>query len=86
MAPITWDELKVDTHLRTVVTQEVEDHLAVLETMHKRDISVSSYQFTYKEVESLMLDLKALNAAFRKKAAENALLKMNIFRRILGHL
>ena len=32
MAPITWDELKVDTHLRTVVTQEVEDHLAVLET------------------------------------------------------
>ena len=77
--PITWDELKVDTHLRTVLTQEVEDHLSVLESMHKRDISVSSYQFTYKEVESLMLDLKALNAAFRKKAAENALLKNEHF-------
>ena len=77
---LSWDELKTDTHLRTVLTQEVEDHLSVLESMRKSDISVSSYQFTYKAVEGLILDLKALHAAFRKKAAENGLLENEHFK------
>ena len=77
---LSWDELKTDTHLRTVLTQEVEDHLSVLESMRKNDISVSSYQFTYKAVEGLIVDLKALHAAFRKKAAENGLLENEHFK------
>ena len=70
---LTWEELRVDTQLRTVVTQEVEDHLFILESMPKKDISVTSFQFTYNSVESLILDLKQLHSNFRKKAAENGL-------------
>ena len=64
---LTWEELCVDTQLRTVVTQEVEDLLLILESMPKRDISVTSFQFTYKSVEDLMLDLKQIHSSFRKK-------------------
>ena len=66
--PLTWEELRVDTQLRTVVTQEVEDHLFILESMTKKDISVTSFQFTYKSVEGLILDLKQLHSSFRKKS------------------
>ena len=71
---LTWDELHVDTHLWTVVTQEVEDHLSILESMPKKDIPVTGFQFTYNTVEGLILDLKQLHATFHKKAAENGLL------------
>ena len=72
---LTWDQLKVETHLRNVLTSKIEDHLFALEGMSKRNITVTGFQCAYKSVEALMLDLKAVNAAFRKKAAENAQLE-----------
>ena len=71
---VTWEQLSVETHLRNVITSEVEDHLYTLEKMTKKDISVTSFQYVHKSVESLMLDLKAIHASFRKKAADGGLL------------
>ena len=76
---LTWEQLSVETHLRNIVTSEIEDHVSALEAMNKRDISVTGFQFAYKSVESLMLDLKAIHAEFRKKVAENGLLKNEHF-------
>ena len=77
---LTWDELCVETHLRDVITSEIDDHVIGLESMNKRDISVSAFNFAFSSVENLMLDLKALHAGFRRKAAENGLLENESFK------
>ena len=77
---LTWDELCVETHLRDVITSEIDDHVIGLESMNKRDISVSAFNFAFSSVESLMLDLKALHAGFWGKAAENGLLENESFK------
>ena len=71
---LTWKQLSVDTHLRNVAVQEVEDQLSVLESMSKRDISVTCFQFAYRSIEGFILEIKELHSNFRKKAAENKLL------------
>ena len=76
---LTWEELSVETHLRSVVTSEVDDIIFSLETMNKRDITVTAYQFAYSQVEGLMADLKVIHADFRKKAATNGLLQNEHF-------
>ena len=76
---LTWEELSVETHLRSVVTSEVDDIVFSLETMNKRDITVTAYQFAYSQVEGLMADLKVIHADFRKKAAANGLLQNEHF-------
>ena len=77
---LTWEELSVETHLRNVVTSEIDDHVTALESMNKRDISVAAFNFAYNSVESFMLDLKALHAGFRKKAGEKGLLENENFK------
>ena len=64
---MTWEQLSVDTHLRNVAVQEVEDQLLVLESMNKKDISVSCFQFAYKSIEGFILEIKELYSNFRKK-------------------
>ena len=73
MSSLTWEQLRVDTQLRNVAVQEVEDQLFILESMNKKDISVSCFQFAYKTIEGLILEIKQLHSSFRKKAAENGL-------------
>ena len=77
---LTWDELCVETRLRDVITSEFDDHVIGLESMNKRDISVSAFNFAFSSVESLMLDLKALHAGFRRKVADNGLLDNESFK------
>ena len=77
---LTWDELKVETHLRNVITSEIDDILFNLEKLNKREITPTGFQFAYDSVESLMVDLKALNAAFRKKVVDNGLLNDPAFK------
>ena len=71
---LTWDEIKGEARLREVITSEIEDILFNLEKLNKREISPTAFQFAYDQVDGLMVDLKALNAAFRKKVVENGLL------------
>ena len=42
---LTWEELKVETHLRNIITSEIEDHISALEGMAKRDITETGFQF-----------------------------------------
>ena len=69
----------METHLRNIVTSEVDDIVISLENMHKRDITVTAFQFAYNQVEGLMVDLKGIHADFRKKAAANKLLQNEHF-------
>ena len=71
---LTWDEIKGEARLRDVITSEIEDILFNLERVNKREISPTAFQFAYDQVEGLMIDLKALNASFRKKIVDNELL------------
>ena len=71
---LTWDEIKGEARLRDVITSEIEDILFNLEKLNKREISPTALQFAYDQVNGLMIDLKALNAAFRKKIVDNGLL------------
>ena len=71
---LTWDEIKGETRLRDVITSEIEDILFNLEKLNKREISPTAFQFAYDQVDGLMVDLKALNAAFRKKIVDGGLL------------
>ena len=71
---LTWDEIKGEAHLRDIITSEIEDILFNLEKLNKREISPTAFQFAYDQVDGLMVDLKALNAAFRKKIVDNGLL------------
>ena len=77
---LTWEQLSVDIHLRNVAVQEVEDQLLVLESMNKRDISVTCFQFAYRSIEGFILEIKELHSNFRKKAAENGLLTNKDFK------
>ena len=77
---LTWEQVKGDTHLRNVITSQVEDILTNLESMAKRDISPLAYRFAYDQVDGLMVDLKGLGAAFRKKSADGGLLKDTSFK------
>ena len=70
---LTWEELEADTGLRNVAIQEVEVQLMVLESMQKRDISVTCYQHTYETIAGFMLEIKQLQSNFRRKAFENEL-------------
>ena len=76
---ITWEQLSVETHLRNIVTSEVDDLVIGLETLHKRDITPTSFNFVYNRVEGLMLDLKEIHASFRKKVADAKLLQNEQF-------
>ena len=71
---LSWDQLSVETHLRNIVTSEIDDIVISLESMTKRDITPTAFQFAYNQVEGLMVDLKTIHADFRKKAAVNKLL------------
>ena len=77
---LTWDEIKGVTRLRDVIASEIEDILFNLERVNKREITPTGFQFAYDQVESLMIDLKALNAAFRKKIVDNGLLNDPAFK------
>ena len=76
---LTWEQLSVETHLRNIVTSEVDDLVIGLETLHKRDITPTSFNFVYNRVEGLMLDLKEIHASFRKKVADAKLLQNEQF-------
>ena len=75
---LTWKELEKETCLRNVAVLEVEDLLFVLEKMNKNDITVSAYQSAREDMEGYIHEIKQLHASFRRKAADNSLLKIRV--------
>ena len=67
MASLTWDQIQPDINLRNILESEVEDHLAMLEEIDKKDISVTCYDATYEQVMGIIVDIKELHSTFHKK-------------------
>ena len=76
---LTWEELQKEIQIRNLATMEVEERLDILESMVKSDITRTCYQNMYKQIAGFMLDIKALQSEFRKKAFEAELSKKSIF-------
>ena len=74
-APLTWEQLEEETHLRNISYLEVEHQLTVMESYVKKDISITMYHHAYAAIEGYMLEVKRLHANFRRKAFANKLAK-----------
>ena len=70
-----WEQLKAvgEVSSRNLLKQEVEEHIKMLEKL-KAKATPSAYNFMQKSVDGLILDIKAVQAAFRRKTADNNLL------------
>ena len=75
-----WEQLKAigEVSSHNILKQEVEEHMKMLEKL-KAKATPSAYNFTSKSVDGLILDIKAVQAAFRRKAADNNLLDHEAF-------
>ena len=66
-APLSWEQLEKETHLRNISYLEVEHQLTVMESYVKKDISITMYHHAYAAIEGYMLEVKRLHANFRRK-------------------
>ena len=74
-----WEQLKGEVSGRNLLMQEVEGHIKGLEKLKAKAVP-SAYIFISKTVKGLILDIKALNASFRRMAAKNNLLDCEGFK------
>ena len=71
---VTWEVLKEDIIMRTVFTQDVDQHIKLLQNYRTKDITVTAFERTYDHVIDSISHIKGLQATFRQKAAVNHLL------------
>ena len=74
-----WDKLKGEVSGRNLLMQEVKGHIKGLEKLEAKAVP-SAYIFISKTIEGLILDIKALNASFRRMSAKNYLLDCEGFK------